>query len=52
LAAAPFLDVSRALQVRVSGERQAAPTAPVITKASWTDKILKPIPLAVIGVAA
>ncbi len=49
-AGAAFQDVSRAVKSRVSGERQAAPAATVITKTSWTDKLLKPVPLAVIGV--
>jgi len=50
-AASAFQDVSRAVKARVSGERQAAPATPAITKASWTDKLLKPIPLAAMGVA-
>ncbi len=43
-----FQDLTRAVKTTLTGERQAAP-APV--KTSWTDRFLKPIPLAVIGVA-
>jgi len=50
-AAAPFQDVSRAVKSRILGERQAAPAAPVTVKTSWTDKYLKPVPLAAMGVA-
>jgi TolB-like protein/Tfp pilus assembly protein PilF len=49
--AAPFQDVSRAVKARVSGEHQVAPAAPVLTKALWTEHLLKPVPLAVVGVA-
>jgi TolB-like protein len=49
--AAPFQDVSRAVKARVSGEHQVAPAAPVLTKALWTEHLLKPVPLAAMGVA-
>lgn len=47
-ACAPFQDLQRAVKARLTGEAQAAPPA---AEAPWTDKILKPFPLAVTGVA-
>ncbi|NOX81414.1 MAG: TIR domain-containing protein [Alphaproteobacteria bacterium] len=44
----PFQDLSRALTSTLTGER---PAAPAPTKTSWTDKFLKPVPLAAMGVA-
>jgi len=49
--ATEFHDLLRAVKARLTGEAQAAPAAPVTIKASWTDKLLKPVPLAAMGVA-
>jgi len=44
-----FADLTRTVNARLTGER---PPAPAIVRSSWADKILKPVPLAVIGAAA